>query len=128
MTQARKNGEIWLANLNPNKEIEPGKTRPVLILQSQTLLNLEHPSTVIIPLTSQLTENTYPLRIRVDAQDKLTKSSDLLLDQIRAIDNKRLTQGPLTRLSQEKMILVHQAIDSITGSYEYESTPLPNFA
>ena len=32
-------GEIWLANLNPTKGTEPCKTRPVLILQNQILLD-----------------------------------------------------------------------------------------
>ncbi len=31
--------EIWLANLNPGRGTEPGKMRPVLIVQSQALLN-----------------------------------------------------------------------------------------
>lgn len=33
----RERGEIWLANLNPGRGTEPGKTRPVLIVQSQAL-------------------------------------------------------------------------------------------
>ena len=52
MTPAIKHGTIWLANLNPQKGTEPGKTRPVLILQDQALLDAGHPSTIIIPLTT----------------------------------------------------------------------------
>jgi mRNA interferase MazF len=32
-------GEVWLANLNPQRGTEPGKTRPVLIVQGQALIN-----------------------------------------------------------------------------------------
>ena len=46
MTRAIKHGTIWLANLNPQKGTEPGKTRPVLILQDQALLDAGHPSPV----------------------------------------------------------------------------------
>ena len=60
-----KRGEIWLANLNPQRGTEPGKTRPVLIIQSQTLLDVGHPSTLIIPLTTHLVEDAAPLRIRL---------------------------------------------------------------
>ena len=48
----RKRGEIRLADLNPRRGTEPGKTRPVLIVQAQALLDAGHPSTLIIPLTT----------------------------------------------------------------------------
>ena len=88
-----KQGEIWLANLNPGKGSEPAKTRPVLIMQGQALIDAGHPSTLIIPLTTKLIENAEPLRIRVAAHGRLKHDSDLLIDQLRAIDNRRLTVG-----------------------------------
>ena len=60
------NGEIWLANLNPGKGRELGKARPVQIMQGQALLDAKHPSTLIVPLTTQLNENAEPLRRRDD--------------------------------------------------------------
>ena len=98
-----RRGEIWLADLNPPHGAEPGKTSPVLIIQSQALLNAEHPSTLVIPLTTKLVEDAEPLRIRVAAAGRLPKSSDLLMDQMRAIDNGRLVKGPLLRLSNVQM-------------------------
>lgn len=115
MTQSLKKGEIWLANLNPSKGTEPGKTRPVLILQAQALLDVSHPSTLIVPLTTNLIENASPLRIRVNAQDKLEKDSDLLIDQVRAIDNRRLVHGPLALLSKDQMKIIYQAICEVIG-------------
>jgi mRNA interferase MazF len=106
-------GEIWLANLNPRRGTEPGKTRPVLIIQSQALLDAGHPSTLIIPLTTNLIEDAEPLRIRISAADQLRQDSDLLIDQLRAIDNRRLTQGPLTRLSARLLAKVDDAIREV---------------
>src|ERR1035437_2634495 len=91
-------GEIWLADLNPPCGTGPGKTRPVLIIQSQALLDADHPSTYVIPLTTKLVDDAEPLRIRVSAADRLPGDSDLLMDQLRAIDNRRLVRGPLLRL------------------------------
>ena len=108
-------GEIWLANLNPTKGTEPCKTRPVLILQNQILLDIHHPSTLIIPLTTQLIDNAEPLRLRVLAHDKLEKDSDLLVDQLRAIDNKRLVKGPLTRCSSEVLERLYVQIAEVMG-------------
>jgi mRNA interferase MazF len=67
MTRMLRRGEIWLANLNPRRGTEPGKTRPVLIVQAQTLIDAGHPSTLIVPLTTNLIDDAEPLRIRVHA-------------------------------------------------------------
>ncbi len=115
MTQGTERGTIWLANLNPQKGTEPGKTRPVLVLQDQALLDAGHPSTIVIPLTTNLLDDADPLRVRVKAREKLTKDSDLLIDQIRAIDNRRLTSGPLATLDPEMMKRIHHAVLEVTG-------------
>ena len=106
----RKRGEIWLADLNPRRGTEPGKTRPVLIVQAQALLDDEHPSTLVVPLTTQLVDAAEPLRIRIRASGSLKKDSDALIDQVRAIDNRRLVQGPLSRLQPKQLDAVGHAL------------------
>lgn len=116
MTQKFNHGEVWLANLNPSKGAEPGKTRPVLIVQEQALLDVEHPSTIIIPITSQIYDDVFPLRVRLKASEKLKKESDLLIDQIRAIDNCRFSgESPLVTLSETSMRKIYQAISEVMG-------------
>ena len=105
-----EHGAIWLANLNPGKGTEPGKTRPVLVVQSQTLIDAGHPSTLVIPLTSNLVDDAEPLRVRVTPFARLKHDSDLLIDQLRAIDNRRLTSGPLGVCSPALMRKVQKAI------------------
>ncbi len=111
----RKRGSVWLANLNPGRGAEPGKIRPVLIVQSQALLDAEHPSTLIVPLTGRLIDAAEPLRLRITTQAGLDKDSDLLFDQTRAIDNKRLIQGPLLQCSAEFMSRVDEALKEVLG-------------
>ena len=103
-------GEVWLADLNPRRGTEPGKTRPVLVVQSQALLDADHPSTLVVPLTTKLVDDAAPLRIRVRACDRLDSDSDLLVDQLRAIDNRRLINGPLARLDKSQMAAAGAAI------------------
>lgn len=110
-------GDIWLANLNPGKGTEPGKTRPVLIIQTQALLDVEHPSTLIIPLTTNLIDNAEPLRVRVKAGSKLEKDSDLLIDQIRAMDNKRFLEGPLLRCEDALIERVRECLREIIDMF-----------
>jgi mRNA interferase MazF len=106
-------GEIWFADLNPPHGTEPGKTRPVLVIQAQGLLDAGHPSTIVIPLTTNVMDDAEPLRIRVPASGRLRRDSDLLIDQLRAVDNRRLVQGPLSRLSPRQMQTVEHAIHEI---------------
>ncbi len=109
----RRRGEIWLANLEPGHGTEPGKTRPVLIVQSQALLDVDHPSTLVIPLTTKLTEGAEPLRIRVPASSGISRESDLLIDQLRAIDNRRLLKGPVALAGPEVMKAVDEAVKEV---------------
>jgi mRNA interferase MazF len=111
----KRRGDIWTANLNPGNGTEPGKTRPVVILQNQTLLDIEHPSYVILPLTTRLIDNAEPLRLRIGARDRLIKDSDVLVDQIRAIDNRRLVDGPLASLSSDELACLMEYMAEVLG-------------
>ncbi|MBN1106146.1 MAG: type II toxin-antitoxin system PemK/MazF family toxin [Deltaproteobacteria bacterium] len=108
-----RRGEIWLADLNPRRGAEPGKTQPVLIVQSQALLDAGHPITVVIPLTTRLIEDAEPLHIRVPKGGGLGQTSDLLMDQIRAIDNRRLVKGTITTLGRAVLAKVDDAIREV---------------
>ena len=92
-----KQYDIWLADLNPAKGTEPGKTRPVVIIQTD-LLNDTHLSTLVCPVTTNIKPEIELLRVHLK-KEQLEKASDILVDQIRAIDNKRLMKkiGHLTK-------------------------------
>jgi len=92
-----KQYEIWLADLNPRRGTEPGKTRPVVVIQTD-LLNEFHPSTLICPITSKINSEIHLLRVHLK-KSQLNLSSDILVDQVRSIDNKRLLKilGKLTK-------------------------------
>ncbi len=89
--------DIWLANLSPSRGTEPGKTRPVVVIQTN-LMNASHGSTLICPITSQINLDAKILRVHINIET-LDQLSDILVDQIRAIDNMRLMQkiGSLTK-------------------------------
>jgi mRNA interferase MazF len=82
--------EIWIADLNPRIGTEPGKVRPVLVVQTD-LLNRHHPSTIVCPLTTKVQPESSILRVHL-AQGScgLEEECDIMIDQIRAIDNARL--------------------------------------
>ena len=85
-----KKYEVWLANLDPRIGTETGKTRPVLIVQTDLLNNI-HPSTLICPITKNVKPESHILRVHLKkGTAKVKENCDIMIDQLRAIDNKRL--------------------------------------
>jgi len=108
-----KQFEIWLANLDPSYGTEPGKTRPVLIVQNSFVTSEGHKSTIVCPLTTNLTKGTRLLRIRLSPNDsEIFEDSDILIDQIRAIDNKRFVRY-LATIPEGSQQLVRESLTYI---------------
>ncbi len=103
MPMACKRGGIYLANFNPSKGTEPGKIRPCIVMQSDLLNEAGHPSTTVLPLTTQLIEDAAPLRYRVVARVGLESDSDIMLDQTRTIDNRRISSDMLIILTEKEI-------------------------
>lgn len=95
--------EVWLANLEPAIGTEPGKTRPVVIVQTD-LLNGIHPSTLICPVSTNVNKQAELLRVHLK-KGMLDYASDILVDQLRAIDNRRLIKrlGKIPAAQVEKL-------------------------
>ena len=82
--------DICIANLDPRFGTEAGKTRPVVIVQTD-LLNNTHPSTLICPTTTNIKPKARILRVHLKKGDAgVINDCDIIVDQLRAIDNKRL--------------------------------------
>ena len=86
-----KQFEIWVADLSPQIGTEPGKTRSVLVVQTNLLNKIPHPSTIVCPITTNIKIDSEILRVHLKkGMANLNQNSDIMIDQIRAIDNKRL--------------------------------------
>ena len=86
-----KQYDIWIADLSPRIGTEPGKKRPVIIIQTDLLNNISHPSTIICPITTRVKKNTDILRVHIrKGTTHLNHDCDIMIDQARAIDNRRL--------------------------------------
>ncbi|MFZ5594818.1 MAG: type II toxin-antitoxin system PemK/MazF family toxin [Pseudomonadota bacterium] len=48
-----RRGEVWVANLNPNRGREIGKIRPVLVIQADSLTSIGSPMIVILPMSTK---------------------------------------------------------------------------
>ena len=86
-----KQFEIWIADLNPQIGTETGKTRPVLAVQTNLLNKIPHPSTIVCPITTNVKKNVEILRVHLKkGTSNMQEDCDIMIDQLRAIDNKRL--------------------------------------
>ncbi len=108
-----KQYEIWIADLNPKIGTEPGKTRPILVVQTNLLNKIPHPSTIICPITTNVKKDSEILRIHLKkGTANLHQSCDIMIDQVRAIDNKRLIKkvgslpNDMTEIIKENLQIV----------------------
>lgn len=116
-------GQLWEVDFEPqtNKE-EPGKCgRPALVIQTNILNAVGHATTIVIPGTTQVYRDAqgdgYPLRISLGKVGKLKEETDLLIDQIRTISNRRLMgDKPLAELGRAHMKRVEDALQILMGS------------
>jgi mRNA interferase MazF len=95
--------DIWIADLNPQIGNEPGKIRRVVIIQTDFLNNI-HLSTIVCPVTTNVTTGSKILRVNLPKRKSgLRISSDILIDQIRSIDNRRFVRkvGSLNSLQRK---------------------------
>jgi len=87
---AVEHGALYLADLSPRRGTEPGKMRPVVVVQTDLLNAVGHPSTWVLPCTSRLTGDSL---LRVALAKGIagnTAECEIMIDQNRAIDNRRL--------------------------------------
>lgn len=108
-----KQFEIWIADLNPQIGTEPGKTRPVLTIQTNLLNKIPHPSTIVCPITTNVKKDSEILRVHLKkGTANLNQACDIMIDQIRVIDNKRLTKR-IGVLPEELIDLVKENIQIV---------------
>jgi mRNA interferase MazF len=98
---------IYVVDLEPRVGTKPGKQRPCLAIQPTEFGEAGLRSTVVLPLTTKIVQgDAFPLRVRVRAGVcRLTKDSDILVDQMLAWDNELFGRdlGPLPEALQDEV-------------------------
>jgi len=85
-----RRGDIFLAQLDPVIGSEQGRIRPVLIIQND-FGNKVSPTTIITPLTTRIYSKEFATNVEINKKEsKLKVDSTVLLNQIRAIDKRRV--------------------------------------
>ena len=101
-----QHGALYIADLNPRRGSEAGKVRPVLVIQTDLLNAVGHPSTWVLPCTTNLAGDNL---LRVALPKGVAGNSahcEVMIDQSRSIDNarfkRRLGQLPARLFAEVK--------------------------
>jgi len=79
---------LYIVDLEPRVGTKPGKQRPCVAIQPSAFGEAGLPSTVVLPLTTRVVPDAFPLRVRLPKGTcGLASDSDVLVDQILSWDN-----------------------------------------
>ena len=101
-----KRFQVYLVNLDPTIGFEIKKTRPCLII-SPNEMNRHIGTVIVAPMTTK--GRNYPTRVQCTFQEK---KGQVVLDQIRAIDKKRLVKkfGTINSKTQDSVLNILQEL------------------
>lgn len=105
-------GEIWMADLGKRDGSLQSGIRPVIILQND-VGNKYAPTTIIVPLTSQL-KNFLPVHAEIGTESGLKKISTSLMEQITTINKTQL----IKKIGQLGIDELEAIKDSIIASFK----------
>jgi mRNA interferase MazF len=88
-----RRGVLYFADLSPRAGTEPGKVRPVLVVQTDLLNQAGHPSTWVLPCTTRLTGENLLRVVLPRGIAGNREECEVMVDQSRAIDNRRLVRA-----------------------------------
>ena len=91
-SQEIKRGDLYYAELSPVVGSEQGGIRPVLIIQND-VGNKYSPTVIAAAITSKINKARIPTHIELKSDVYgLPKDSVVLLEQLRTLDKRRLTE------------------------------------
>ncbi|MFN5171274.1 MAG: type II toxin-antitoxin system PemK/MazF family toxin [Cyclobacteriaceae bacterium] len=99
-----KEFNVHIVNLDPTVGMEIKKSRPCVVL-SPSKMNSVLGTVIIAPMTSTI--RGYPSRVEIRFQNK---SGEVCLDQMRSVDESRLSKQPVGRLKQEEIENIKDAL------------------
>ncbi len=105
--QEIERGDVWWVALDPTQGSEIRKTRPCLVMTSDTLNRLRK-TVVVVPLSSAA-EAHPPITVAVTCQGKPAVA---IIDQVRAVGRHRM-RGRVERISDQDLGVICQAVSAV---------------
>ncbi len=96
--------EYFLDSVSP----QVGKIRPAVIISGNDENSILD-TIILLPLSTDLIDDMFPYRLRIEKRDNLKEDSDVLINQITTL-NKFKIKEKIAKLTQEEYDLVIQAL------------------
>ncbi len=106
-----KQGEIWLADLNPVQGSEQQGIRPVVII-SGNAMNDNLGVSIVCPLTTLIKNYAGCFVVSKDTLNGLEQDSEVITFQIRTISHSRLS-GKTGRITTAQLNLIKKGLGEI---------------
>jgi mRNA interferase MazF len=109
-----KRGDIWRVNLDPAVGSEIKKSRPVVVISSNSVGKL--PIKLIAPITgwdSRFENSIWFVKIQPDSKNNLTKISAVDALQLRCVDIQRFIRPKVGYLTQDTIEEITTAISAV---------------
>jgi mRNA interferase MazF len=101
-------GDIVIVNLYPKKGDEVGKIRPAVIISGNDENSILD-TIILVPLSTDLIDDMFPYRIRIEKRENLKQDSDILINQIRTLSKIRIKEK-IAKLTPQEYDLLTQAL------------------
>jgi len=109
-----RRGEVWLIDLNPTRGSEQRGIRPCLVM-SNDVTNQYAPTITVLPLTSNLSGQRFPINVILSKQETNLKVDSLVLcGQIRTVTKERIVQK-LTVIAASEIAKIESALKLYLG-------------
>jgi mRNA interferase MazF len=102
-----KTFDVYLVNLDPTVGLEIKKSRPCVVL-SPDKMNQVLGTVIIAPMTTTL--RGYPSRVELRFQNKFC---EVCIDQLRTVDESRLSKASLGRLKQNDIEAIKNVLAEV---------------
>jgi mRNA interferase MazF len=106
-----KQAEIWLADLEPVKGSEQGKTRPIVIISGNTM-NTHFPVVIVCPLSSTIKNYEGCVVISKNKLNGLAVDSEVISFQVRTVSKERLLKK-LRVITNTQLSLVVNGLNDV---------------
>lgn len=105
-----RRGDIFYADLDPVVGSEQGGKRPVLIIQNDQG-NKHSPTVIVAPLSSRSrSKRITHVLLPKEKVHRLKEDSIVMLEQLRTLDKKRLSEEKTARVGFDIMEIIDEAI------------------
>jgi mRNA interferase MazF len=101
-------GDIVVVNLYPKKGDEVGKIRPAVIISGDDENSILD-TVILLPLSTDLIDDMFPYRLRIEKRENLKQDSDILINQIRTLSKIRIKEK-IGKLTPQEYDLVIEAL------------------